>query len=492
MKNIFIKTASIFLLVSSIFSCTSYVEDMNVDPDLLNDADAANMFQGVVLANQFFQTSSSVRSAMLWLNQANGEDRQYVTLNNWNNATASGFDNNWDFAYVNTITQAQILEAKATGAANFRLKGAAQVIEAYCIGTVASLWGDVPYSDLDYKGFTRAPKYDAQADVYKSAQLLLDDAIANLSKTTGEVIPEKADIWYAGKTDKWIKLAYSIKAKLYLQTKNYTLAKANALLGINNAGDDFKAKFANSYLQSFNPFYSFLVYDRPDYMSGNGYAAQILDPSTTLYRGNAKTDEHARYAFTYNTELFDPYGLNVYGTDYGGTSGKFGSDTAIPLVTYGEMLLIIAEVDARSGFSSGLTSYNAYRALLNTGYSIGINNDGYDVDGDPDTDNAETFLYAPYTADDFAIGGIENNGTNRLTDQNALIREIYQERYIYFLGTFESFTDLGRSNNAAEIQLKAGFAGVPQRFLYPQKEINSNPNTPSPIPTIVTKTPVNN
>jgi hypothetical protein len=43
----------------------------------------------------------------------------------------------------------------------------------------------------------------------------------------------------------------------------------------------------------------------------------------------------------------------------------------MPLVTYGEMLLIIAEADARTSFASGLTSYNAYRALLNTGYSIG-------------------------------------------------------------------------------------------------------------------------
>jgi hypothetical protein len=40
------------------------------------------------------------------------------------------------------------------------------------------------------------------------------------------------------------------------------------------------------------------------------------------------------------------------------------------------MLLIIAEADATS-FASGLTSYNAYRALLNTGYSIGEKNNGY-------------------------------------------------------------------------------------------------------------------
>jgi hypothetical protein len=41
---------------------------------------------------------------------------------------------------------------------------------------------------------------------------------------------------------------------------------------------------------------------------------------------------------------------------------KFGTETGVPLVTYGETLLIIA----------GSKLYNSYRALLNTGYSIGI------------------------------------------------------------------------------------------------------------------------
>ena len=58
------------------------------------------------------------------------------------------------------------------------------------------------------------------------------------------------------------------------------------------------------------------------------------------------------------------------------------------------------------------------------------------------------------------------------------------------MGNYESYNDFGRSNNLAGIQLKAGIPGTPQRFLYPQVEINANPNTPNPIPTIVTKTPV--
>ena len=482
MKNIFLKTAGLCLLLTTLFSCTDYVDNMNVDPDNLVDADARNIFQGVLLANQFFQTSANTREMMIWLNQANGENRQYVSLNDWNNSTASSFDDSWNNAYVNCITQAKITESKADAELNPKLKGAAQVIEAHCIGTVTSLWGDVPYSEIDITGKNRTPKYDAQASVYTQVQALLTNAITNLQSAQGKGIPADKDIYYAGNASKWIKLAYSLKAKFYLHVKDYTNAKANALLGIDNAADDFKAQFGNASYQNFNPFYSFLVYDRDDYMSGDSYAARLLDPSAALYRGNAKTDESARYAFTYNEEYFSPYGLNIFSTDYdsGDPNGKFGSDSAMPMVTYGEMLLIIAEVDARTSFATGLTSYNKYRALLNGGYSIGIDNSGYD---------GESFKYAPYVAADFAGGGMENL-TSSLSDQNALLREIFQERYIYFMGNYENFNDFGRSNNAAEIQLKTGNAGTPQRFIYPQVEINANPNTPSPVPSMVTKTPV--
>lgn len=481
MKKIFIKALCLCTLLYAFSGCTSFVEDINEDPDLLTDVDSRNLFQGVLLANQFFQNSSTVRNVMLWLNQANGENRQYVALNNWNNTTASEFDDSWNTAYVNCITQAKLTQNKAAAELNPNLQGAAQVIEAHCMGTITSLWGDAPYSKLDVSGNNLTPEYDSQASIYASLQTLLDDAIANLNSTIGSGIPSDKDIYYGGDSDKWIKLAYSLKARFYLHVKNYPLAKANALLGLNNVGDDFKAQFGNASYQNFNPYYSFLVYDRDDYMSGDSYAARLLDPSDALYRGNPKTDESARFMFNYlnNGEYFEPYTLNIYGGDYCCTNGKFGSDSAMPMVTYGEMLLIISEVDARNSVSSGVTSYNVYRALLDTGYSIGINNSGYD---------SETFNYDPYVDADFNAGGMEN--PDNIAAVDALLREIYQERYVYFIGSYEAYTDFGRSNNKAEIQLKSGFSNTPERFIYPQVEINSNPNTPSPVPSIHVKTPV--
>jgi hypothetical protein len=483
MKNINIKIVALCAVLATIVGCTSYVDDLNVDPDNLLDSDSKNLFQGVLLANQFFQTSSNTRDVMIWLNQANGEDRQYVALNNWNNSAASSFDDSWNNAYVNTITQAKITSSKALSEGSPRLAGAAQVIEAHCIGTVTSLWGDVPYSELDITGKNLTPKFDPQAAVYKSIQDLLDKAILNLQKTTGPEIPKDKDIYYAGDASKWIKLAYSLKARYYLHTKNYPLAKTNAALGINSVDGDFTAKFGTSYGQSFNPYYSFLIYDRDSYMSGDSYAARLLDPSTSIYRGNAKTNESARFGYTYSTEefYFAPYELNFFSQfDWGETDGKFGTETGIPLVTYGEMLLITAEVDARASVLTGVTSYNVYRALLNTGYSIGIDNSGF---------NGKTIRYNAYDPTDFLAGGMENP-TPSISQQDALLREIFQERYIYFMGTYETLNDFGRSNNMANIQLKPGYAGTPQRLLYPQVEVNANPNTPNPIPKITVKTPI--
>ena len=154
MKNIFLKIVIPCLVLTFTFSCTSYVDDSNIDPDLLTDSDATNLFQGVLLADQFFQTSANARSAMIWLNQANGENRQYTILNNWNNSVASEFDDNWSFAYVNCISQSKIAQAKADLEVNPNLKGAMQVIEAHCMGTVTSLWGDARRSMKTACSFT--------------------------------------------------------------------------------------------------------------------------------------------------------------------------------------------------------------------------------------------------------------------------------------------------------------------------------------------------
>ena len=84
--------------------------------------------------------------------------------------------------------------------------------------------------------------------------------------------------------------------------------------------------------------------------AGNrSYLIDILDPAHASYRGNAKTNEEARYGY--------------YSIDENSASGNTGVVEQFepqPMVTYTENQLIKAEASARtSGFSAGLSALNS-------------------------------------------------------------------------------------------------------------------------------------
>jgi hypothetical protein len=81
-----------------------------------------------------------------------------------------------------------------------------------------------------------------------------------------------------------------------------------------------------------------------------------------------------------------------------------------------------------------------------------------------------------------------------LTADQALLREILEERYVSFFGQIEGFNDLRRTQNETLVRvpvLPNTGTQFPQRFLYPQSEIDRNSSTPNPIPGIFVRTPVN-
>ena len=52
------------------------------------------------------------------------------------------------------------------------VKGIANVVEAHAIGSMASMFGDVPYSEV---GIVEDAAFDGQVAVYQAAQILLND-----------------------------------------------------------------------------------------------------------------------------------------------------------------------------------------------------------------------------------------------------------------------------------------------------------------------------
>ena len=478
MKKIF--SISILATILIVSSCKKGIEGINVSPNSPTDAPSDLLLNGAQVSSIVFYEGEWARLTGMWSQSFTGADRQYISLNNYT-TTSGDYDATWSTAYRGVIAPCKQIIAKSLPSNNKLMIGIAQVMQAQAFGTLADLFGDIPFSHAGNPEQYPTPSFDKQVDVYAGVQTLLDEAIVNRTSGVG-VSPGSKDIFYGGDGDKWAAAAHTLKARFFLHTKNYTSAATEAALGISSSSDNMMAPHGPAYNSDFNLYYSFCIYDRDTYMwADDALAPKLLDATSTQNRENAKTIEEGRFNYIYlpgGTLGYSAiYELNVQCAADGWVAspdedGFFGSTSSFPLLTYEENALILAEASIRNNdFAAGLSALNDYRSFLNDGGYLGA---AY-----ADTANF-AHLYEPYEDADFEIGGMENDGG--LDKNAALLREIIEERYITLIGQIEQFNDVRRTRNAIGLTPVSG-TKIPQRLFYPQSEINTNPNTPSQSPT---------
>ena len=133
--------------------------------------------------------------------------------------------------------------------ASYELYSAAMdVIVAYMGIWDTDFTGDIPHTEAAQAlhGGTLTPKYDRVAELYDLWLASLDKAIATLTKETEFTIIANQDPIYAGKTEKWAKLANSLKLKIAARlifqdkAKSIQIAEqvASASCGVMNGTED--------------------------------------------------------------------------------------------------------------------------------------------------------------------------------------------------------------------------------------------------------------
>lgn len=455
---------SALAVVGGLASCTKLTRGFDQNPNAATDAPATQQLTAAELSEGFIMGGEMARTTNIWSGVFHGAGNQYQALQSYI-TTSTDYDNVWSSIYQGTLAQLRLVETKS--AANKQLLGIAQVTEAQMIGTTTALWGDVPYSTALSAGTSSAPifpTYDAQKDVYASTQTLLSTAITNLSANAGAGATVTADVFYTGSQLRWIAAAHSLKARYYLHVKNYASAASEAKQGISSTSGDMLMPYPGGVIgTSANPYWDFNVNSRPGYMDAAGsYAPQLLQS-----RKNSATNESGRFAYFYTTAH------TGVSTDLNTDNGAFQASSSFPLITYVETQAILAESLQRTGDAAGaLVALNNIRAVDATIYTGGT--------------------YRAYTTADFATGGVANPASSGLSQNDALLKEILTEKYLSLIGQMEEFNDVRRTNNLIGVPKNVSTASsLPQRLLYPQIELNTNPNTPSPIPSLFTKTPVN-
>ena len=468
MKNMF----SLILVASMLVlpSC-EIPTDLNDNPNeiTLQDVDPNLFLNGAQLANIMVQNSHLNRISGMFSGQLVGYTSLYSNIYGYSLSTVESNDE-WRGCYTGVLTNVRHIR-NATD--DKLLIGMSKVVEAHAVGTLAILMGDVPYSEVG--GEIEDPKFDSQKEVLAAMTSLLDDAISDLGSASSR--PESYDIYYGGDKDKWIAAAYTLKARYALIQKDYSSALTAANSGISSSADDMnfipRGDAAVSEGDK-NLFNAILAGSRAgDIGNRDSYLLELLNDSTSAHRGNAKTDETARHNY-----------YKIDETSGDGNLGVIERFEPMPMVTYFENQLIKAEAAARTSFADGLGHLNEYRAWLASGGRL---NDTFN--------DSANILYEAYDAADFADGGMEN--LDGVSAEDALLREIIEERYVSGFGTYMPFNDHRRLRGEGKTNLIVPFplnttaaSEHVERIPYAQDEIASN-STIDEDPGLYAKTEVN-
>lgn len=430
----------LFILIAGagLLSCEGPVEGLNDNPNQYTDSPISLLLNHTLLNVASIAEAEPARNATIFTDQFTGFDRQYGTLNLYS-TNANTYEAIWEDLYQRGITQAQIVKSKAQAGGNALVEGQATILEAYYFAEAALLFNDVPFSEVNNPEFPD-PQYEDQETVIRAAITMLTSGAAKVGNASAA-----NNVFATSST--WAQVASALKARYYLALGEYQNAHSAALeANFSSKANDWNIKHSVANYGE-NLFWQFQVEQRADYLQVRGsYMSRLLKEGEDVYRGNAKTDETARYN----------YYVAADGVNLNTTNGFAAQTAAFPVVSFEEVQLIRAEAAARLGVTDdAIAAINAVRAS-----------------------NASKFssTYDAYVLADFQAGGIADNG--QTTTQMALIHEALFEKYCSVIGV-PTYQDVLRTNNAIGVPIKnTNFTAIPQRFIYPASEESSNSNFP--------------
>lgn len=450
-------------LVASAAGC-SYVDQVPSDPNSLPSASAAQLFTGIQLDTWLLNEGQIARLSSIWLNQQAGIDRQFSDLDVYRYGEDVASLEMSELYPGGGLVDIRKARAETDSLHFDRFNAVLKIHEAFDFGLGAAVWGDLPYSRALGGPENPQSPLDRQEDIYAAVQALLDQAIAQLGHPAlpGEAtILSDRDARFHGDPDAWRKVAYSLKARLYLHWVEaqdagvpaaatacgggscVQKALAAARNGIDDPAGDWRSVHSTASTEA-NWWYQFNS-ERSGYVGAGallvGFLSARNDPRLAIYFLPNAAGAYEGSRPGQNDGSASP--LNTH------EGGIAPAEAGIPLVTCGETRLIAAEASYRLGDEAG----------ANAALQAGI--------------GCEERRFAVAIPRPPVLGG------------PALLREIMLQKYAALFLNAEAWNDYKRTclPNVAAL-VKAGSpvqdVPIPARLLYGQAERQSNPNLPPP------------
>lgn len=292
MKQKFLIIFSALTLVMALPSCKKYL-DINTSPNAAVTLDPKLLFSYAVTSYVNLRASGDLQ----FPTQLAGQ----TVSDAFNNPTgwATGalneqeyridpliYGNPWRAYYTsvgNNLKQA-IKIAEASTPRNDNAAAQCKVILAEVYYELATLYGDVPYTEA-FNADIAYPKFDPQQTVLNGVVTSLDEAIAQFNPASTVKISDY-DLFYKGDIDKWVRLAKSLKLRTLMTMVDKDPTKAAAIGAMITAGgmvkdanDNFQVPFQNIQ-QKYNPKYD--IANRfnggLEVMFASKYVTDFMDP----------------------------------------------------------------------------------------------------------------------------------------------------------------------------------------------------------------------
>ncbi|WP_437921830.1 SusD/RagB family nutrient-binding outer membrane lipoprotein [Sphingobacterium sp. LRF_L2] len=359
-------------------------------------------------------------------------------------------DDPWYYTYTSCLQNIKLMKEKAESKGNEIYGGIADVLLAYTLAYASDMWGDIPYSEGLNGSANFTPAYDAQEDIYNTVQGLLDEAITRLSSGGGST-PGSDDFFFAGDTQKWIKAAYTLKARYYMhltKAPGYAASEQAHLAltalenGMESNDDDLALPYdgsagrENRWFKNFLPGETIVLSSKTVDSLVNRNDPRL---SSLVARSALNNDYSGRLIGTVGIGSLEAYSIG----------GNFYASESSPLslINYREALLLKAE--ATLIVSNAASAQPFYRQAIEADMEhIGVTS----------TAAIQSYLTAR---------GTINAG-------NAMSYIMEEKAVANFLSP-EIFNDWRRTGYPALVKVQNALSDIPRKMLYPLTEVTNNP-----------------
>lgn len=452
------------LLAALLAAGCDFAEPTTENPNTVDQASVDQLFTAVQVTSYALTEGQLSRLAAMWTQQGSGVYAQFSARDVYEFDDGDGVSE-WPMIYgpggLVDIRNA-IRQAEAAGRRPYA--GILKIHEAYSIGTAASWWGDVPYSEAADPNILR-PRLDDQAAVYAAVQALLAEAIEDLASSDDRAAgPGALDFNFgpsttAGATQfaRWTAVARTLQARFHMHMAEaggqgrYQAALAAAQQGVQQTAHDWRTIHSNVAVEQ-NLWFMF-TRDRPDHIVAGEYLVNLMNNGTPGFLD----DDDPRLA-----RYFLPARGEYQGTFRGSLPG-LQADSADPESQASPIRTLPGSPAAPDASlpmvgcaeNAGIAAEAAYR----------LGQEGV----------ARTWLQRLLDCEE-ARWGVQLPDVNPGLGGEALRVEIGRQKYFALFLHQETWNDYKRTCLPAIMPVRG--RRVPARIYYPEPERISNPNIP--------------